>query len=94
MALFSNHDTLALEVGRLSAKLDQIEQRIATLEQRKPEAPVPVQAPLPEDLLRLVGALAHGDAALYRHLDGEARAMLGAGLDVRAVQRALYTGSR
>lgn len=94
MGLFDRDTVVALEVGKLAARLDALERAVAELSARlavRAEA-APVQA-LPAQVMALIDGLARGEPALARHLEDEARRMLTFGVEEGQVLQTLYAGS-
>lgn len=92
MGLFRTDNTVALEVGRLVARVDALEREVAAL-RAVPAPPAPSAEAMPGKVVALIDGLSRGDTALSRHLEDEARRMLAFGIEEGQVLETLYAGA-
>ena len=79
-----------LQMGALQAELAALKAEVAALADRLPPA---APAPLDPELVAIVQSLARGDAALYRHLESQAKELAQAGMETRQVVLQLKRGT-
>ncbi len=94
MGLF-NDTTLAMAVGKLTAQVEALRERIERLEAAPSVPAIEPRSRITPKIQATITALSGSDAGLARHLKTEAEGMLVAGeIDEADVLRALITGER